>query len=92
LKKRVYDVQIGNPRLITCVGLIPGTVRDEQGLHETFEADRIRGEWFNPSETLLTFIREKAGWTNETPWKSGHNPERLPIGAGEVLVEAGKAV
>lgn len=50
----------GNPRAIDYIGLTPGTVGDEQALHATFRAERIRGEWFMPTARLLAHIKANA--------------------------------
>ena len=57
---RLSQVQIGNPRVIEYLGLVPGTMADEQALHATFKTDHIRGEWFRPSASLLAHIQTKA--------------------------------
>lgn len=38
---------------------VPGDHTQERQVHALFRGDRVRGEWFRPSEQLLAFIAER---------------------------------
>lgn len=40
--------------------VLPGGHPEERQVHALFAAERVRGEWFRPSERLLAFIAERA--------------------------------
>lgn len=48
VKKRMKSLQIGNPRPLSVVMLIPGGRSLEMTFHELFHEDRVSGEWFKP--------------------------------------------
>jgi len=58
---RLYNMQIYNPEKLT---LLKTTKTKEFVLHEFFKEDRLKGEWYKPSEKLLTYIQN-----NEFPQK-----------------------
>lgn len=39
--------------------ILEGGKADERKLHKKFKADRLRGEWFRPSENLKNFLKSK---------------------------------
>jgi len=43
---RISQLQTGNPHPVKLVGMIPGTMRDEERLHAEFADKQVRGEWF----------------------------------------------
>jgi hypothetical protein len=49
---RLGELQTGNPRKLICRRLIPGTIEEEQKLHQTFAEERLCGEWFTYSERV----------------------------------------
>ena len=53
-------LQVGNPRLLTCVGVMEGGSPLEKELHEWFAEHHLRGEWFMPSSALVTYIKDNA--------------------------------
>jgi hypothetical protein len=60
-------------RKLTVLGILEGNRVKERELHVLFADDRVEGEWFRPSEALLTLIREQAQpWdgTDEEPMRS----------------------
>jgi hypothetical protein len=56
-KRRFSQLQIGNSTTLKCLALIAGNEGDERLLHIKFAQDRIRGEWFKPTEQLREYIR-----------------------------------
>lgn len=53
---RLDELQTGNPYRLRLIGARPGGLADERGLHRTFAADRLEGEWFKPTEALLALV------------------------------------
>ncbi|HEX6992112.1 MAG TPA: GIY-YIG nuclease family protein [Gemmatimonadales bacterium] len=53
---RLAQVRVSNHEHVRLIGLAVGGDILEKLLHETFAEDRIRGEWFRPSERLLAVI------------------------------------
>jgi hypothetical protein len=53
---RLASLQTGSPVLLRCIATTSGSVRDEQSLHARFQAARLHGEWFAPSDALLAYI------------------------------------
>lgn len=56
VEQRINTLQTGNPEKIELLGYVTGTVLDEMELHRNFDSVRLRGEWFNPAEELLSFV------------------------------------
>lgn len=50
LRRRIIDLQIGNPRTVELVCSFPGTYHDEQDLHILLKLYTVRGEWFTGPE------------------------------------------
>lgn len=55
LTKRLMTLQTGSAEWLTCLAVIEN-VDSEAWYHERFEAARVHGEWFEPTEQLMTFI------------------------------------
>ncbi len=53
---RLTQLQTGSPDKLLILGVILTGERDRHW-HSMFEDDRVRGEWFAPSERLLAYIR-----------------------------------
>jgi len=58
IKNRLPAIQRWHPEEITLLKTAGGTTEGERSIHRLFKEDRIRGEWFKPSEKLLMFIRD----------------------------------
>lgn len=58
--RRLTNLQIGSPDRLALLGTILGMMEDEFALHERFAHLRKHGEWFEPGDDLLAFIREHA--------------------------------
>lgn len=67
LATRLRGLQCGNPRELRFTRILRGDV--ENFLHSEFAADRIRGEWFRPSEWLCEIAHAipEAGLTAHDP-------------------------
>lgn len=58
---RLSDLQVGNPRKLAVVAFIPEATRsDELRIQKTFIHEWVRGEWYNPSGDLLSFMEQYA--------------------------------
>jgi hypothetical protein len=64
LELRITSLQIGNPRVLRFVGVVclqGGRhigYREEQRLHQHFQAFNIRGEWFEMCDSLRALVDE----------------------------------
>ena len=56
LKSRIRELQIGNHQELKLIRAVKGGGRQESWLHYHFRAHRIRGEWFEFCEEMLTII------------------------------------
>ncbi len=54
--RRIATLATGNPRCVTLLGTMKGTDDTERMLHHSFRVWRVRGEWFERSQSLLDFI------------------------------------
>jgi Meiotically Up-regulated Gene 113 (MUG113) protein len=57
-EKRVLSLQAGHYETLVLLATVPASRSLEIELHRLFVADRIRGEWFRPSQELLKFISQ----------------------------------
>lgn len=57
VRLRLAALQTGNPEPLRVLAVVDGTARQERALHDMFAASRRNGEWFEPTEGLLAFIR-----------------------------------
>jgi hypothetical protein len=51
---RVGELQSGNPRLLSLLAKKPGTMADEKALHNKYIKHNLVGEWFKPTDQLLS--------------------------------------
>lgn len=58
IDRRLSNLSTGNSRSLSLLHSIPGGVSLEIHIHELLSADRIRGEWFNPSPAVLNLIEK----------------------------------
>lgn len=59
VKARLKSLQTGHPDVLVLLACFPGNQSDERDLHEKFDAFRLRGEWFKPSEFVLREVESK---------------------------------
>ena len=58
VKNRLMGMQTGSPEVLEVLATVPFGLIKEKDLHRRFAADRVHGEWFNPSNDLLNFIHK----------------------------------
>jgi hypothetical protein len=63
VESRVVGLQVGNPRILNCVGTMEGGFATERALHHQFAHINILGEWFKPLPELMDYIQK-----NAHPW------------------------
>ena len=56
IERRMTTLQIACPEELNLLAKIDGTPEDERVLHKRFKADKIRGEWYNPSNNILSYL------------------------------------
>lgn len=56
IASRMAQLQTGCPYELKLLWTIHGNQEKEAEIHSDFEEERIRGEWFHPSEMLLEYI------------------------------------
>jgi hypothetical protein len=56
--KRLSALQTGCPDQLRVLGMFPGGPSEEKELHTRLNMHRMRGEWFAPSDTVLSAIAE----------------------------------
>jgi hypothetical protein len=57
-KRRLVDIQIGNPEPLEVLCQHEGFLSDEQALHVILADDRKLGEWFNRSDNVMEALAE----------------------------------
>jgi hypothetical protein len=58
--KRIPTLRTANPNALVVLGVMDGTMTDEQELHQRFAAHRLRGEWFVLCDEIIEFIERSA--------------------------------
>lgn len=81
LHQRLHNLQGGCPDELRIKACWPGTVNDEREIHRRFDAFRVQGEWFNPSDEVLAYIAER----DKSRTLSLHGLMRLEFGDGNCL-------
>lgn len=56
--RRMTTIQSMCPQRLRLLATMPGSMQDEEALHNRFLQDRLHGEWFTPSPELMDFIKE----------------------------------
>jgi hypothetical protein len=56
VRDRMAQLQTANPADLELLGVMPGGLEEEAGLHRRFAHLRLRGEWFTCDQDLLDFI------------------------------------
>jgi hypothetical protein len=57
-RKRASELQVASPRPLALVVDVPAPKGFEKFLHALLAADRLKGEWFNPSPRVLEAVAE----------------------------------
>lgn len=66
-KKRIAEIQTGNPRVLEIVGFFEGTEEDERKLHARFSHSNKLQEWFRPAPALLSLFTKSAARSGGQP-------------------------
>lgn len=77
---RYRSIQTGNPRDVHPLGMVEfdqHALDLEGDLHARFASSRVRGEWFDPTPELLTYIAENC----EEFLPPSYRPRRLRAAA-----------
>lgn len=61
LTGRLGQLNTTAPEKLKILLVVAGGRTEEKQTHALFAAERVRGEWFRPSERLLEFIADRAG-------------------------------
>jgi len=59
IEERIAQLQTGCPYELRLLWCYNGDGYTEQVVHDLFKHERIRGEWFRPSPSILEFIRDE---------------------------------
>lgn len=59
IKQRQSMLETAFPCKLTLLALIPTAELPERAAHKKFKADRIRGEWFEYSDAIKTFVEQQ---------------------------------
>jgi len=54
---RFGTLRTSSPDKLNLLGVIPGDCTVERALHKRFADERLHGEWFTPSERLVSYIQ-----------------------------------
>lgn len=57
-RKRLKELQTGNPNKLELLGSIPGDVSREKEVHHIFSDFRVNGEWFELTTDILAYIHQ----------------------------------
>lgn len=60
--QRLAAIQGMNPDPLRLLGIAAGGIGAERRVHESFAESRLHGEWFEPTERLLTLIEKLPSW------------------------------
>lgn len=64
-EKRLRFLQTAHGKKLVMLGVIDGGRQRELALHEKFESSKISGEWFRPTDEILSFINEHVRKPNQ---------------------------
>ncbi|WP_297419602.1 GIY-YIG nuclease family protein [Clostridium sp.] len=57
IDKRIKQLSTGNGKEMKLIYYVFGGKGTEWGMHQRFQNDRVRGEWFNYSDDIKNWIR-----------------------------------
>jgi len=80
IKQRLSALQVASPVPLKVLGLIHGTIDDEQLLRQKFISHSVNGEWFNLSSDIINFIEQLP---MDLMWKYGFEKQDKSI-MGEI--------
>ncbi len=56
-KRMPHNRFTDNPYQIQLIGISPGSIKEEKAIHRLLAKDNICGEWFYPTERVLTLVQ-----------------------------------
>jgi hypothetical protein len=62
---RLYDTQSANSYPIILLGIMPGNLLIERQVQAKFVKYKIRGEWFEPDETIMEYINKNCNFVDD---------------------------
>lgn len=62
--KRLNNLQTAHYEDLNVIGLLHGSMKDEEKLHKMFEDYHLRGEWYSPGDLLLEYINKNSQLKN----------------------------
>jgi len=86
---RLSDLQIGSPVRLRIIGTISGDEKKEKELHSNFSDEHLYGEWFYPSDALISFLEING---HISAIKQNINPASLYINEKDVAGMTGLAL
>lgn len=58
IESRLTTLQTGHPEKLICLGTVEGDLKKEKEIHIRFQKFRKQGEWFEPADSILSYIQE----------------------------------
>jgi DNA-binding XRE family transcriptional regulator len=56
VKNRLYQLQVSSAEKLKVLGVGEGEIKDEQELHKILIDDKLSGEWFKPTSSVLLAV------------------------------------
>lgn len=85
MKRRLEDLQIGNPVRLVVLGMIEGDRKAERAVHDRFIALHVQGEWFTLTDEVRAFIAANTG--RSAIEVDNDNRRRWAASAGALMIE-----
>lgn len=80
INRRIAMLQTGNPQRLELVGIVDGgDIEDERLLHMRFNETRLVGEWFAPSDALLSHIAQHPPGNRKIRFSAGLAPAGIQV-------------
>jgi len=90
-QERLNQLQTANPYKLKLLWIYCGDSYSEAEIHKMFLQELIRGEWFHPSDSLFTFIRDELNNLHGLEFKNTKTRidiyESFP---GQIMIEGNK--
>ena len=83
---RLYKHQVSSPYNVKLKLILPGGKEIEKKIHSFFRQEKIRGEWFSPSDDLILFISSFAEFSEtvkreyENKYKTEFHLDSMEVG------------
>lgn len=79
-RRRLKELQTGNPEKLDLMGTVPGGTARERELHELFCDFHVKGEWFQLVTDILAYLTAQG--TLAKPKKSTSTQKKAPAPTG----------